>query len=268
MTIQAMSEFLGTKAPEKANELKFIPWDEEKAQGIGAFEYINMALAWQPTIKSEQDAMARFSRIGVIPGQDFSTEGLSDDVIAAIKEGIAEAKQDINRLIDEPAKTVGNWMWDTTDISRFGDDYLMRAGIAMKNIYPNAPDHAIYGQVAKYPDERFITGKEGAQIRFEAGQLPPVDWFWSLTLYETETTAMYPNDTQRYNIGNKTKGLTLAEDGSLTLYIQAEEPTDKAKHSNWLPAPEGEVYMVLRLYGAKQEVVDGNWTPPAVTRIK
>lgn len=79
---------------------------------------------------------------------------------------------------------------------------------------------------------------------------------------------MYPNDTQRYNIGDRTKGLTTADDGSLTFYIQHEEPTEAAKRSNWLPAPEGKIYMVLRLYGAKSEVIDGNWTPPPVTKLK
>ncbi len=268
ITMQAMSQFLGTKAPAKPAALKFLPWDNNKAQGIGAFDYINMALAWHPAAMSEQDAMARFSRIGVIPGQAFSTNDLSDDMITAIEQGIVEAEQEINAVIEKPAKTVGKWLWDTSDISRFGSDYVLRAGISLKNIYPNAPDHAIYGQVSQYPDDQTLTGETGAQIRFEAGKLPPANWFWSLTLYDTETTAMYPNDAQRYNIGNKTKGLTMADDGSLTIYIQHKEPTKKAEQSNWLPAPKGEFYMVLRLYGAKPEVVDGSWTPPPVTHIK
>ena len=203
-----------------------------------------------------------------VPNFHFSTNGLSDDVIAAIKQGIAEAKQEINTVIERPAKTVGQWLWDTSDISRFGTDYLLRAGISLKNIYPNAPDHAIYGQISRYPDDQNLTGEAGAQIRFEAGQLPPANWFWSLTLYESETSAMYPNDTQRYNIGSKNKGLTIGDDGSLTIYIQHQEPTSKAEWSNWLPAPKGDIYMVLRLYGAKPEVIDGSWTPPPVTKIK
>jgi len=268
MKMQAMSQFLGTEAPAKPEALKFLPWDNNKAQGIGAFDYINMALAWHPAAMSELPAMARFSRIGVVPGQAFSSSALSDDVIAAIEEGIVEADQEIKTLIDKPAKMVGNWAWDTSDISRFGSNYPWRAAISLKNIYPNAPDHAIYGQVSRYPDGQNLTGEVGAQIRFEAGQLPPANWFWSLTLYESETSAMYPNDTQRYNIGSKNKGLTMGDDGSLTIYIQHQEPTNKAEQSNWLPAPKGEIYMVLRLYGAKPEVIDGSWTPPPVTKIK
>jgi hypothetical protein len=266
MKMQAMSQFVGTKAPTKPAPLKFLPWDDKKAQGIDVFDYINMALAWHPAAMSELAPMARFSRIGVVPGRAFSAHSLSDDVIAAIEQGITEAKAEINAVIEKPAKTVGNWMWDTSDISRFGSDYLFRAAISLKNIYPNAPDHAVYGQVANYPDGQALTGEQGAQIRFEAGKLPPADWFWSLTLYDAETTAMYPNDIQRYNVGNKTKGLTMGYDGSLTIYIQHKRPTEAAEHSNWLPAPKGKIYMVLRLYGAKPEVIDGNWTPPLVTK--
>ena len=266
--MQAMSQFIGTEAPAELPPLKFLPWDDKKAQGIGAFDYINMALAWNSVAMSEQAAMARFSRIGVVPGQTFSTNDLSDDVITAIKEGIAEAEEEIKAVTEKPTAVVGNWAWDTSDISRFGTDYLMRAGISLKNIYPNAPDHAVYGQVFQYPNGQPITGEQGAQIRFEAGKLPPANWFWSLTLYDTVTTAMFPNDIQRYNIGGNTKDLMIADDGSLTIYIQHKEPTKPAERSNWLPAPKGEIYMVLRLYGAKPEVVDGSWTPPLVTEIK
>lgn len=268
MKMQAMSQFMGTEAPAELPPLKFLPWDDKKAQGIGVFDYINMALAWNSVAMSEQAAMARFSRIGIVPGQAFSTSGLSDDVIAAIKEGIAEAEEEIKAVTEKPTAVVGNWAWDTSDISRFGTDYLMRAGISLKNIYPNAPDHAVYGQVFQYPNGQPITGEQGAQIRFEAGKLPPANWFWSLTLYDTVTTAMFPNDIQRYNIGGNTKDLMIADDGSLTIYIQHKEPTKPAERSNWLPAPKGEIYMVLRLYGAKPEVVDGSWTPPLVTEIK
>jgi len=268
MTMQVMSQYMGTTPPAKPVALKTLPWDDKKAQGIGVFEYINMALAWHPASMSELTAMTRFSRIGVVPGQDFSTNGLSDDVIAAMKQGITEAKQEITAIIEKPAVTVNNWLWDKSDISRFGSDYNFRAAVAQKNIYPNAPDHAMYGQAARYPDGTVLTGEMGSQLRFEAGQLPPANWFWSLTLYDSETTAMHPNDIQRYNIGNKTKGLTIADDGSLTIFIQHQEPTEKAKRSNWLPAPKGQIYMVLRLYGAKPEVMNGSWTPPPVTKIK
>jgi len=90
-----------------------------------------------------------------------------------------------------------------------------------------------------------------------------VNWFWSLTLYDAETTAMYPNPREGYKISDRTEGLKLNDDGSLTVTIRHGEPEDK---SNWLPAPEGAFYLIIRLYAAKPEVLAGKWTPPPVRK--
>ena len=106
-----------------------------------------------------------------------------------------------------------------------------------------------------------MTGANSYELRFEAGEFPPVNWFWSITLYDAKTTAMYPNPLERYAISDRTPGLKFGNDGSLTLSFCHNDPEDKA---NWLPAPEGEFYLVLRLYAAKSEVLAGEWTPPPV----
>jgi hypothetical protein len=210
------------------------------------------------------DAMAEFVRIGVIPGRRFTTEGLSPENVHAMELGVAEASALINGMANEGAgELIGSWSWATKDISRFGRDYLTRAAVSLRNIYPNAPDHAIYGSANRDLDGNPLTGKNSYELRFEAGKLPPVNWFWSVTLYDTETTAMYPNPLERYSIGDRTEGLKFDDDGSLTLTIGHAEPEDKA---NWLPAPEGAFYLILRLYGAKPEVMADQWTPPPVRK--
>lgn len=93
------------------------------------------------------------------------------------------------------------------------------------------------------------------------GETPPVEWFWSLTLYDATTTSMYPNPTRRTNIGDRTPDLHMADDGSLTITIQHDPPTATA---NWLPAPNGRFYLVLRSCGPTEAVLDGSWTPPPV----
>ena len=90
-----------------------------------------------------------------------------------------------------------------------------------------------------------------------------MNWFWSLTLYDAETTAMYPNPREGYKISDRTEGLKLNDDGSLTVTIRHGEPEDK---SNWLPAPEGAFYLIIRLYAAKPKVLAGKWTPPPVRK--
>jgi hypothetical protein len=265
MQMQPLSQFLGSEPPPELEPVDFLPWKPESAAGLGIFDYINMALAWHPPAIYEMDAMAEFARIGVIPGRRFTTEGLSPENVRALEEGVAEANAMIHDMANEGAggELIGSWFWTTKDISRFGRDYLTRAAISLRNIYPNAPDHAIYGSANRDLDGEPLTGKNRYELRFEAGKFPPVNWFWSVTLYDAETTAMVPNPLERYSIGDRTAGLKLDDDGSLTLTIGHAEPEDKA---NWLPAPEGAFYLIIRLYGAKPEVMAGQWTPPPVKR--
>src|SRR5262249_20077157 len=102
-------------------------------------------------------------------------------------------------------------------------------------------------------------------VTFPAGQLPPVNGFWSLTLYN-EHHFFHPNDLKRYSLGTKNKGLKYGQDGTLTLYVQAENPGPE-KEANWLPAPTGEFSLYIRAYWPRAEVSEGKWPPPAVTRI-
>jgi hypothetical protein len=266
MQMRPLSEFLGTEPPPEPKAVEFLPWDDEAAAGLGIFDYINMALAWHPPAIHEVEAMASYAQIGVIPGQRFTTAGLSDEVVSAMEEGAAEAREVITETAKESAggELIGTWIWSTEDISRFGTDYLLRAAISLQTIYPNAPDHAIYGRANSDLDGKPLMGENAYELRFEPGGLPPVHWFWSLTMYDADTTAMYPNPLERHSIGDRTEGVKFDDDGSLTLTIGHSEPEDK---SNWLPAPEGTFYLVLRLYAAKPEVLAGKWTPPPVRRI-
>jgi hypothetical protein len=216
MQMRPLSQFLGSEPPQEVEPVDFLPWKPESAAGLGIFDYINMALAWHPPAFYEMDTMAEFARIGVISGMRFTTEGLSPENVRAMEEGVAEANAMINDLANEGAggELIGSWSWATKDISRFGRDYLTRAAISLRNIYPNAPDHAIYGSANRDLGGNPLTGKNNYELRFEAGKFPPVNWFWSVTLYDTETTAMYPNPLGRYSIGDRTAGLKFDDDGS------------------------------------------------------
>jgi hypothetical protein len=266
MQMRQLSEFLDTEPAPKPEPVDFLPWDDQAAAGLGIFDYINMALAWHPPAIHEVELMASFTQIGVIPGQRISNAGLPTEILSAMEEGVAEARA----LIAETANKsgggdlTGTWLWAIKDISRFGRDYLTRAAISLRTIYPNAPDHAIYGTANNDLDSNPLTGENVYQILFESRKLPPVYWFWSLTLYEVETTAMYANPLERYSIGDRTEGIKIDEDGSLSVTISHDEPEDI---SNWLPAPEGGFYLVLRLYAAKPDVLSGEWKPPPVRRI-
>ena len=264
--VRPLSAFLYRKPPPEPEPVSFLPWDRVAATGLGIFCYINMALAWHPPATHEVDLMASFAQIGVGPGRRFSTADLPPKVVSAMEEGITEAKAQIAEAAKESAdgQLIDNWHWSTKDVSRFGTDYLLRAAISSRTIYPHAPDHALDARANVDLSGDPLVGKKTYELRFASGRLPPVYFAWSVTLYDAETTAMYDHPLERYSISDRTEGLPFNEDGSLAITIGHEVPQDKA---NWLPAPAGTFYLVLRLYGPKPEVLADRWTPPPVRRV-
>jgi hypothetical protein len=267
LTMQPLSEFLGKEAPAKPEAINFIAWDEKAASGLGVFSYINMGLDWHPAATFENEMMARFAKIGVVPGQPFSTEGLSPEIVTAMKAGIEEADQEMEKLAQDFTEDFNGWNWTgSEDLSRFGTDYNLRAAIALRNIYPNDPAHAAYGQTFRDSSGEQLVGSTGYTVTFDADELPPVNWFWSLTVYDAATGAMYPNPLERVNVSDRTKGLNYGEDGSLTIYIQHDEPTHPEQRANWLPTPSDNIYLVLRLYAPKEAAINGEWQIPLVLK--
>lgn len=150
-------------------------------------------------------------------------------------------------------------------MGRYGDDYLFRAAVAWKFIYTNSPEEALYPIAETDADGEPLTGAKTYALHFPAGQLPPVNAFWSITLYESASRLMADNPIDRYSIGDRTAGLRYNADGSLTLRIQHESPGGEHE-SNWLPAPEGRFYLNVRAYMPQQSMLEGVYRLPAVHR--
>ncbi|MBX3442389.1 MAG: DUF1254 domain-containing protein [Planctomyces sp.] len=158
----------------------------------------------------------------------------------------------------------GNW---TTQVNgaRFGTDYYTRLAVAKSNIFVNLQTETKYFYQDLDAKGERLNGGKNYTVTFPKGQLPPVKGFWSLTLYN-EHHFFHPNDLKRYSLGTKNKGLKANEDGSLTLYVQADPP-DEGKRSNWLPAPKGDFSLYIRCYWPEAAITEGKWTPPAVNRV-
>jgi hypothetical protein len=142
----------------------------------------------------------------------------------------------------------------------FGTDYLTRLAIAKSNIFENGVRETTYLFREEDGDGQRLTGQRSYTLTFPAGQTPPVSGFWSLTLYD-QHHFFATNEIKRYSTGTKNKDLKYNADGSLTLYIQHQRPTDD-KVSNWLPAPRQEFALTLRAYGPSDALIKGDWTPP------
>ena len=162
-------------------------------------------------------------------------------------------------------RPIGNGWTSPPNGARWGSDYLSRAATAKSNMYDNAPEETRYIYTDFDSDRKRLTGANRYTVTFAKGKLPPVNGFWSLTLYNKEHL-FEPNALNRFSLGTKSKSLKYDNDGSLTLYFQNASPgTDK--EPNWVPAPKDDFSLYIRAYWPKPEILEEKWTPPSVKRV-
>jgi hypothetical protein len=229
------------------------------------FSRLNALMKENPPAKADAPAMARFAAIGIAPGKPFDPKSL-DPAMARGLEGVARAGQEaIAAAAARPhGAMVNGWQTPSASIGKYGTDYTWRAVVALVGLGANLPEDAVYPRATTDVSGRALTGKNHYVVRFLKGQLPAVNAFWSLTLYNAKQ-AFVQNPIQRYAIGDRDKLKTDA-DGSVTIYIQHDSP-GKEKESNWLPAPPDSFNLVLRLYWPGSEILTGAWKMPPVERV-
>jgi len=185
------------------------------------------------------------------------------------KETAAEAEREMItpflqwRYDGRPA---GNGWNSPVNNAEWGTDYLNRTGTAKSNMYDNRPEETKYIYTDDDSEGQQLNGQNTYAVTFAKGEVPPVKGFWSLTLYDAEHF-FHSNPLNRYSLGTKNKTLKYNADGSLTLYAGTKSP-GADKESNWLPAPDGPFSLYIRAYWADRPILDGQWKPPAVTRVQ
>lgn len=224
---------------------------------------LNRLLDADPVRTGEEALMAQFALIGVGPGIAASKLKVSDETLARAETDAMQAAREAGMTAGE---TRNGWRMFRSGLGRYGYDYLGRASTWVGGPLANVVEESFYPSAVTDAEGRPLDGSKASYVlAFPAGALPPAKAFWSITMYDLTTGALVANPIERYSIGNRTKGLLTATDGSLTLYIQHAPPAAEAM-SNWLPAPKGPFYMSLRLYGPALEAMDGRWSPPPVRR--
>jgi len=271
-TVAPLSEHLNTDGPDPAPAVDWMEFDKETAEK-DPLGYLAFILQFAPAIgeaEVEKPLRERFARIGIEAGKPFPSIELSSDVQAAIAEGLkagakkAEAKKaDVGQLVNGWQISKGLF----GDRSMMKDDYLMRAAAALVGLYGNNSEEAFYPLTRLDGDGQELDGSStDYTLTFPADGFPPVNAFWSVTMYDGESQLLIDNPLDRYLINSPMlPELQKNEDGALTIYIQHEEPTDPKATANWLPAPDGPIYMVMRLYWPAEAALDGSWQPPAIT---
>jgi hypothetical protein len=272
---RTLAGYLNQSAPPEAPIIAFPKVDKELVKK-NFFEYLDFALQFAPAQENEKEIRAQLATIGVGPGKKFNFKDLSIKDKLEIALGMKEGDRKINDAVDKAGITINGWRVSSLfgDSAFFNGDWLKRAAGAKAGIYGNDSVEATY-PLAKFDSEgRPLDGsKHKYTLTFPTGQYPPVNAFWSVTMYDGKTQLLIKNPIDRYLINSPMlPDLKKNADGSLTLYIQKHSP-GKDKESNWLPAPNGPIYMVMRLYWPKTEppsilpVGKGTWKPPGVKRV-
>ena len=268
--VQPLSSYVKQPAPAAVAK---IDWPKPMAtmtEGTQLFRYLNFMLAFAAPQDGEKELLARFAKIGIAPGAPFKLNQLTAEQRKALEEGIADARAEFSAFkkdkIDTHQVSSGE-LFGSRD--RLKNNYLYRYAGADLGIFGNSTDEAI--------DLSYFTDSEGKPangarhsytVHFAKDQLPPADAFWSLTMYDAKTKLLVPNHQKRYLINSRMlSNLKHDADGGLTLALQHHEPP-KAEQSNWLPAPPGPFYAVLRIYLPKPEVGSGQWKLPPLTPLK
>jgi len=219
------------------------------------FTSLVQALADAPGRVEDQGMVAWFGQAGLLGGAAFRWDALEPAQRAGLTVGLAEA----SALVAKVARSRRARPWVLASrAGRYGSDYLTRALTAYIGLGALATSEAIYGAGHFDADAQPLDGRRDYTLRFAPGQLPPVDAFWSVTLYDADRF-LYRNPLQRHAIGDRTRGLKHDADGGLTLHFSHRAPADMA---NWMPAPAGPFYLILRLYHPREEV--RGWKAPAL----
>lgn len=270
--VQPLSEFLGQPAPEAAPSIDFITplTPETQKTSVEFFNVLSFVLKFCPTVPSETDLMARFAKIGVGPGLNFDADELRPELKTALEDGMADASKEYGEFkssqVDNGKVTSGQ-LFGTRDYLK--NNYLYRMAAAVLGIYGNSKMEAMYPMYTLDSDgEKLDASKNNYTIHFAPGKFPPVNAFWSVTMYNLPESLLVDNPLNRYLINSPMlPNLKLDADGGLTLYIQNESP-GQDNEANWLPAPNGPFWIPMRLYWPKEEALEGKWTAPQMKKAE
>jgi hypothetical protein len=249
-------------------------WDSKKSvrdqvhelDGNAFFKLFAELLKTNPPTADDAPMITKLAQIGIVPGQDFDATKLDPAVAKGISGAPKPAQEKIMGHFKQAGKVENGWIF-TTQTGVYGTDYLQRALVTAIGLGANRPQDAVYPTSEVDVDGKPYSGANKYVMHIDKGQMPPVDGFWSLTMYNGEYFFV-DNPLNRYTVSSRSKFKTNA-DGSVDLYIQNESP-GKDKEANWLPAPKDKFILMLRLYWPKEKtpsIIDGSWKIPPVKQV-
>jgi hypothetical protein len=269
--VTRLSEWGRTATPaevktDPAIDMKIAPKKQiDSMAGDKYFAYAAELLKVNRPHLTDEPIIARMKRIGIEPGKSFDIGNVSPSVRAAIEVAPSAAQRLMEWKMPTLARVANHWVMNTDTMGVYGNYYLKRAIVTQQGLGANVPQDAIYPLNLGDQNGRPLDGANKYVLHFDKAVLPPVDAFWSVTLYDAEGYQI-ANSLNRFALSNWMP-FNYDPDGSLTLYFQNENP-GKDKEANWLPAPKGPFNLTMRLYAPKSEALTGKWNPPAVAKTE
>jgi hypothetical protein len=242
--------------------------DQVNAMDAAAyFKLLAELLKTNPPAAADAPMVAKLAKVGIVPGQDFDMSKADPVTAKALQAAPKPAQEKIMTEFKNLGAPVNGWTY-SAKLGVYGTEYLARALVTAIGLGANRGQDAVYPTSEADAEGKPYDGANAYVMHFDKGQMPPVDGFWSLTMYDADYFFV-PNKLNRYTLSSRSK-FKMNKDGSVDLYIQ-NAPPGKDKEANWLPAPAGKFILMLRLYWPKEtspSIIDGSWKPPAVTRVK
>ncbi len=264
--LQPLSAYEGRTPPPVAPPPDLPAWNPTEAAGPGFVRYVDAFLPWLSPSASERTLLDALPAIGVGAGSSLGSAAPSPALRAAVAAGVEDARQAIGARVRSLGTPVNGWATADAfgDRAFYKDDWLLRAAAARAGLYGNVRAEALYLATGVDADGAPLDGRGRYEIRFPAGQLPPADAFWSLTLYGADLF-LVANPIDRYRLGSA-DSLRVEPDGAVVLLVGHDAPGAE-RRTNWLPAPAGPFRLILRLYAPTPAASDGRWRPPAARRV-
>jgi hypothetical protein len=267
--VKPLSVFQGKPAnqttTEQANASEAIPIGPQPSliapTGIKIYDEIGQAMTGNPLNPPDPELVDKLTSLGIGPGMTPSTQA-NDTIKTALQTGISEGQKMIDTKVTNIGTIVNGWLI-SADAGIYGSDYLNRAAVTQYGLGANVPQEALYPLTFTDSQGQPLSGANNYTLHFDPGQTPPVDAFWSVSMYNNKSLFV-DNPLNRYSI-NSYSEVKNNTDGSLDLYIQNQSPGPE-KESNWLPAPTDSFNLVLRTYLPQPQVLNGTWQPPGIER--
>jgi hypothetical protein len=256
--LEPLSSFAGTPAPSPAPAIAWPKWREDDETKEAYWSYVSFLLPFVTTNPEDQALYEALAKLGLQSGSTWDPETMDPAAREAMQSGLEDGRAQMKKLSEggiDAAKFFGTR-------ERVGTNYMDRALGVYMGIFGNVKEVSVYLSMPADADGKPLDGSTSAYtLTFTKEQIPPVDYFWSITMYKLPQRWLVENPIDRYSIGSATSGLKTNQDASLIIYVGKESP-GKDKESNWLPAPDGPFWTVMRCYGPDDSIINGTYKQP------